>query len=111
MENLLQETIKIIEEHGKNVESVKWCGTKEVHFEWEEFKMLADIEYDSGYGSPDVATDLLIVGEDWWLERHEYDGSEWWEFKEMPKQPNEPKTPNKLIGGMWDSLAEINKWE
>jgi hypothetical protein len=27
---------------------------------------------------------IIVVGKDWWLERHEYDGSEWWEFKTMP---------------------------
>lgn len=26
----------------------------------------------------------MVVGDDWWLERHEYDGSEWWEFKRLP---------------------------
>lgn len=40
-------------------------------------------------GSPQVAEDLLIVGDTWCLERHEYDGSEWWEYKELPKEPTE----------------------
>ena len=35
--------------------------------------------------------DLLIVGDDWWLERHEYDGAEWWEFKTLPCEPFEEK--------------------
>lgn len=26
-----------------------------------------------------------------WLERHEYDGSEWWEYKTMPTEPFETK--------------------
>lgn len=108
--NLLEETIKIIEENGKDESMVKWCGTSEIYFDWETFKTLADKRYDSGYGSPDVATDLIVVGDGWWLERHEYDGSEWWEFKELPKKPDTLRKPEKLIGGKWDSLADINKW-
>jgi hypothetical protein len=30
---------------------------------------------------------LEIVGDDWWLERHEYDGAEWWEYKTKPSMP------------------------
>ena len=48
---------------------------------WENFKEVANVEYDSGFGSPQVAEDLIIMGSDFWLERHEYDGSEWWEYK------------------------------
>ena len=29
----------------------------------------------------------VAVGDNWWLERAEYDGSEWWEFKTIPKEP------------------------
>jgi len=29
---------------------------------------------------------LTVAGDDWWLERHGYDGSEWWEFKTLPKK-------------------------
>lgn len=32
---------------------------------------------------------LIVVGKDFWLERHEYDGSEWWEFKSIPMEPEE----------------------
>jgi hypothetical protein len=34
----------------------------------------------------------MVIGSDWWLERHEYDGSEWWEFKSLPK-PREAAQP------------------
>ena len=29
-------------------------------------------DYDSGLGGQEIAKGFLIVGEDWWLERHEY---------------------------------------
>ena len=33
----------------------------------------------------EVAEDLVVVGDNWWIERHEYDGNEWWEYKEKAK--------------------------
>jgi len=51
------------------------------------------VEYDSGYGATKVAKDLVIVGEDWWLERCEYNGSEWWEFKTLPVKPKAHRVP------------------
>lgn len=109
--NLLEETIEILGENNKTVKDILWCGTKDIYFEWEDFKSVANEDYNSGYGAQEVAGDLLIVGENWWLERHDYDGSEWWEFKESIQKPKVKRTPDKLTGGMWDSLATINKWE
>lgn len=56
-----------------------WCT-------WDEFAAKANEVYDSGYGCECVDRELKVVGDDWWLERHEYDGSEWWEFKQKPTQ-------------------------
>lgn len=62
----------------------------------------------AGYGAAHVPTDLAIVGKGWWLERGEYDGSEWWNFKETPKQINEVRNISCLVGGMWPTLKELN---
>ena len=109
MDNLLKETEIYIEMWGKKVTDVKWVGSEDYGwFTWEDFKELANVDYDDGFGAQEVAKDLLVVGEDWWLERHEYDGSEWWELKELPVKPDEYKKPNMLIGGMWKNLGELN---
>lgn len=43
-----------------------------------------DFEYDAGYGIMNV--DGFIAFKDGtWMERREYDGSEWWEYKDMPR--------------------------
>ena len=47
--------------------------------------MASGFNYDNGFGGAEVHGDLKIVGNDWWMERGEYDGSEWWEFKTLPK--------------------------
>lgn len=41
--------------------------------------------------------DLLVVGNNWWLERHNYDGSEWWEFKRLPTRPLSERRPQSLF--------------
>ena len=56
---------------------------------WEDFKSKADFEYDNGYGWIEIPSDLIIVGKDFWLERREYDGAEWWEFVTAPIEPAE----------------------
>ena len=87
MSNLLHETIGALKENGKTEKDIKWIGSNEVEIPQEMFFKMADTVYDSGYGGQEVASDLMIVGYDWWLERHEYDGSEWWEFKTIPNKP------------------------
>lgn len=98
MKNFLKETINVLHRHRKVEADVLWVGrnTKTLDDEkisyrntWENFRENADFNYDSGYGSNKIPMDLIVVGEDFWLERHEYDGSEWWEFKTMPTIPDE----------------------
>lgn len=93
--NLLNETIEIIEKNGKLPSQVLWVGTDVRYFSWEEFKSISDFEYDEGFGGNEIKDTLKVVGSDWWLERHEYDGSEWWEFKSLPEKPLNSVVPLK----------------
>jgi hypothetical protein len=121
MANLLQETLMELEANQKTIADVKWVGTTKYYFTWEEFCGLADIEYYEGHGAQEVASDLIIVGNDWWLERREYDGAESWDFKSMPRKPenkiqplcltidqyNDRFRPNDTKLG-WETLAKLN---
>lgn len=81
--NLLQETISAIPNNAE----VLWVGSYDgnLAISWNEFTEIAkDIEYDEDYGSNKIPLDLVVVGKDWWLERSEYDGSEWWSLKKQP---------------------------
>lgn len=82
--NLLGETIIALKNNGKTIEDVSWVGIKDKYFWWNEFERFADFDYNSSYGSPEINESLVIVGNDWWLERFEYDGLENWEFKTLP---------------------------
>ena len=120
--NLLGEIKAILKINNKNIEDIEWIGTSKNYVNIEKFLDLANTEYDDGYGAPEVAQNLLIVGKDWWLERNEYDGSEWFEFKEMIKKPlnyldikaitvkqSEKLGINYFCG--WRTLEEINEVE
>lgn len=91
MANLLKETQEILEEHNLSFEDIIWIGTTEYEIPIDVFIMLADDEYNDGFGCEEVNPDIVVAGDTWWLERAEYDGSEWWEFKTKPNRPNAVK--------------------
>jgi len=93
--NLLKETLDALKNSGKSPDDVLWVGIPNrtrrppISFSWNEFAAIAEsFNYDAGFGGVEVEGGLRIVGCDWWLERSEYDGSEWWEFKTMPIKPD-----------------------
>ncbi len=108
MINLLKETLGCLSENGKTPSDVVYVvsamiSTRKEYeyieesqlpygkFSWEQFKeKAAHFRYNNGFGAPEVDLNLKIVGNDWWLERAEYDGSEWWEYKSIPDIKNLP---------------------
>lgn len=107
--NLLQETTEKLMTHNKTWNDVLWIGGSDFTISIEDFKWVANREYDNGYGAPEVAQDLKIVGKDWWLERFEYDGAEEWIYKAYPIKPLEQKSVQRVITSEigWESLAEM----
>lgn len=108
IKNLLKETIDELKAYEKTGDDVLWVGRDYIKWDrsytnperivykstWKDFCSKADFDYDAGYGSAEIPMDLVIVGKDFWLERCEYDGSEWWEFKTMPIEPKETRELN-----------------
>ena len=92
--NLLRETLEKLTENNKTPADVRWAGSKDGRYAitWDAFVQLADIVYDDGFGGQEIADDLVVVGDDWWLERHEYDGSEWWEYKTLPVRQSDAQS-------------------
>jgi hypothetical protein len=100
--NLLKETINEMDPYEPK--DVEWVGVydwreytpkKKIGWmTWAEFASVAkDFNYDNGYGGEQVELSLVVVGGHWWLERHEYDGSEWWEMKSLPTRPEKHVEP------------------
>lgn len=109
MVNLLEETKKVLKEHGKTINDIKFIRGDAFNIPIGDFLLAADEEYDNGFGGTKVAEDLLIVGDNWWLERGEYDGREWWEFKTLPASLDCEKSIKHVMGSGWRGVAGMNK--
>ena len=95
--NLLIETLEFLKESNKQPQDVLWCTMGDAWFTFDDFMEIAQgFDYDSGYGHQVVHNDLKIVGEDWWLERYEYDGCESWVFKQKPERSSIYRKPQKF---------------
>ena len=92
--NLWVETLASLYLNGVTPEQVLFVSTSHGTVPWEVFEARArGFDYNSGYGREEVRTDLKVVGLGWWLQRADYDGSEWWTFHKSPTQ-TEPSTLN-----------------
>lgn len=113
--NLVEETINELKRCGLTPADVRFiqhngdgyrCETvKPGVGSWEDFVLLAGGRtYYAGFGGAEVQLGLVVVGDDWWLERHEYDGSEWWEFKRLPTRIEDagPLTERNI----WDRWSD-----
>ena len=87
--NLLEETERALVCYNKTWNDISWIGGNDFYISIEQFKEAAkDTSYDAGYGSEEVAVDLVICfysGS--WLSRESYDGSEWWRYNAYPQKP------------------------
>ena len=83
--NLLTETVSSINYNKKTIEDVTAVVLNDKAISWDNFTTIANKTYDNGYGGNEVNLGLKIIFSDKsWLERGEYDGSEWWEYRESP---------------------------
>lgn len=99
MINFLKETMEELDQCKKDFyEDVLWIGTSDgkAKIFHDDFIVMANFEYDNGYGGAEIRSDFVLVGADWWLEREGYDGSEWWSFKQIPELASEPSKLESL---------------
>lgn len=117
MSNFKKETYEAIEKSGHKRDDVMFVGSYdgEYRIDIDKFDKISDFNYDKGFGAAEIATDLIVCFKDGsYLEREEYDGSEWWRFVEPLKYTtnDEYKDFNylKIRDGMigWRSVKEIN---
>lgn len=113
MENLLNETLSIMDNHNLKVSDIIFIGSADAEFScsWTRFFDLANKLYHDGFGSSEVATDLVIVFTDnSKLVRMEYYGSEWWQYNRVDiDYSKNGKTINNLFTKNFESsLKEIN---
>lgn len=98
MVNLKRETELMLKNYDKGIDDIVWIGQKD-KYRVSNRHMLNyfDVEYDNSYGNSEIPLDLVVVGADWWLERNEYNGSEWWEYMTLPQPPKSVVREGKLF--------------
>ena len=96
--NLKRETETILNEHDKGVDDIVWMGeVGKYRVSNRHMLNYLDVEYYNDFGGHEIPLDLVVVGDAWWLERREYDGSEWWEFKTIPQPPKAIVRDGKIL--------------
>ena len=99
MTNLLQETEECLRSYGKTFDDVLFVMGNGLEICKRDFmRIAAGFNYDGGYGHQYVPEDLMIVGDGWWLERGEYDGSEWWVYQTQPMRPEKMRELKDIDG-------------
>jgi hypothetical protein len=113
MRNLLEETEEALEQIGATFGDVIFIGSSDGRYSCsvDEFKKLADIEYNARFGGQEIATDLVIeLTNGRVMSRGEYDGSEWWDFTTPIPKLSETLPIITLKGNSsWSSLDELSK--
>jgi hypothetical protein len=61
-------------------------STRTVEDEMNFIKVLQGINYNDGYGLQQLFG-TIVFKDGTWMERREYDGSEWWEHYRVPTEP------------------------
>ena len=92
--NLLDETKSAISRSEHSTDDVRFVGSRDekLGIPWSQAEKVLDIDYDDGYGSQEIAADLVVAFTDGgFLRREEYDGSEWWEYEPPFRGPETQK--------------------
>ena len=117
MENLLDETLEVMEKYGYKPPQVSWVGSSDGRYaiSMKQFQENFDqVNYDAGFGGQRIAADLVVKFRDGsWLERQEYDGAEWWCYRKTPNRSISPLpfqfiTDNDNATGWEDTIAAFN---
>lgn len=76
------------ENYRTNMDNAIYLRKGHTREEYEEFLTKIDREYNNGYGTQELDGVIWLTNGDW-FQRHEYDGSEYWEHMTQPDIPEE----------------------
>lgn len=103
----LLETIEWINKSSDKPVTIKCCAIKMEYYnsddtsnpillregytqeEYEEFLNKLDFDYDDGFGLQHMFGTVWLSEPNIWMDRGEYDGSEWWRVNQCPEIPEE----------------------
>jgi hypothetical protein len=116
--NVIEEIQYQLKQNGLKEEDIFWIGSEDGQYSlyWKTFKeKFKDVEYNSGFGAQELASDLVIVMKDHtYFNRDEYDGAEGWTYNKVPvrsdyAKPFEYISVNQVAEIGWKSLGDLNK--
>jgi len=88
MTNLLQTIIDELQMYDKTIADIKWIGCRDYIIDKADFLDIASQHtFILDLPANLVPEDLIIAGEDWWLERFHSEQRENWVFKQYPTRP------------------------
>lgn len=117
---LIEEILWNLKDNGLEEQDIFWIGSMDGKYvmDWDDFKeKFNDIEYDSGFGAQEIASDLVMVMNDGtYFNRSEYDGAEGWEYNKVPVKSYNPKSfefisVNQIGETGWKDLESMNQSE
>lgn len=73
------------DDYGETSTSIELHSNRTEQDERKFLETLAAIDYNEGYGSQELFG-TIVFKNNTWLERAEYDGSEWWERRKLPTE-------------------------
>lgn len=84
--NLLETLKTCLKNNGKSLSDIQWIGCIDFEIQKDEFYELALKTADNFLS--EIATDLIIVGKDFWIERsYAETKKDNWIFKQYPEKP------------------------
>lgn len=103
--NAQQELLQVLKSIEKNQSDISWMlvYTQSYSDISEAFTTIDDLgfTYDNGYGSQELFG-IVYFNDGTWLERGEYDGSEWWEHITTPTLEQWKERYNIEKGSIWN---------
>jgi len=85
LDKVLWATISCDSEYQEETRAIL-KSTRTVEDEMNFIKVLHSIDYDNGFGIQQFFG-IIVFKDGTWMERREYDGSEWWEHYRIPTEP------------------------
>lgn len=89
----------MVENLTLKVKQLEWDDTNSAILDF--FAKITTIDYDDGFGVQELFG-YILFNDNTWLERYEYDGSEWWEYKTLPTRDSIDKQFERECGYRYD---------
>lgn len=101
LKNLAEETVSVLKVDGYEPSDISFITLYDEGINIGEFFAYAKRTlYYAGYGHAEIPPFVIMMADNSWYERREYDGKEWWHHVTAPCRPTE-----------WVHIEELATWQ